>query len=98
MRNGKAKWGPVEAALLAVPLMAAPCAAFAQTPPIGKCPPGYEKLCNALNKPAADGGIGSAAGTGGKSTGTNRSDILENKDFQVKALGTTQMGLPKGAD
>jgi hypothetical protein len=95
MRNGKAKWAPGEAALLAVLAMAAPDAAFAQAPRGGKCPPGYEKLCDALNKPAADGGIGSAAGTGGKSTGTNRSDVLENKDFQIKALGTTQMGLPK---
>ena len=68
----------------ALVIVAGPVAGFAQTPaPDAKpanCPPGYESLCAALQKPSAHGGLGSAVGTGAKAT------VNTNKDVQTPTL------------
>jgi hypothetical protein len=79
-----------EAMALAFLWAAAPFAALAQSP-APNCPKGYEKLCAALVKPPADSGIGSAGGTGSKSSANERSDVLENDDYEVKTPGSAQM-------
>jgi hypothetical protein len=93
MSRGRAMRGPSKAAFLAVLLVAGPFVPVAQAFAQGgtqsrNCPEGYEKLCAGLVKPPANGGIGSAAGTGSKSTGHIHSYILENRDFKVKGLGS----------
>jgi hypothetical protein len=47
-----------------------PATPTATAPAPAACPKGYEALCSALSEPAprGSGGLGSQAGTGGKST------------------------------
>jgi hypothetical protein len=89
MRKGKTRRRSSSTAFLALCIGCASAAAQTSAPEErpGKCPEGYEKLCKALAQPPAGGGVGSAAGTGGKAMGGGEGRVLENQDFQVKTPG-----------